>query len=408
MNISAFISKRIAFGKKKTFSATIVRVAISAVALSIAVMIVGVSLIKGFQQGVKNKFYNNWGHIHITPYLSDPNHYLQEEKVPLNLTLLKQLSAFPNVKNVQPFALQSVLLKSKEEMEGIVLKTIFKNNTTPIELVSGSQIDFSDSNYSNDILLSKSLAQKLQVQVGEKLRLYFLLPGNPTPTPRKGILKGIFNTGLQEFDNQIGYCDNRLIKNITKDSLSLIQGYEIALENTATIQETKDAIYQDLIEPPLYAYTIRERFENIFSWLGMMKTNERLIISIMIIVAIMNMLSTMLILILERTQMIGTLKSLGMPNAKMSRIFYFSGLRIIGWGLLIGNTLGLLLIFLQQQFGFITLDPEVYYVTTAPAIYAWPSFIFINVLVIVVMLLILLIPTLLVRSIKPIKALKFN
>lgn len=408
MNISGYISKRIAFGKKNSFSATIVRVAIAAVALSVAVMVIGLSLIKGFQQGVKNKFYDNWGHIHITPYLSDPNHYLQEEKVPFDQSLFTQLENYKNVKTVHPFALQSVLLKSKQEMEGIVLKTIFEKHQALINLIEGNQINFSDSNYSKDILISKSLANKLQVNVGETIRLYFILPRNQTPTPRKGIVAGIFDTGLQEFDNQIGYCDHRLIKNVTKDSINLIQGYEIVLDNTQNIQAARDGIYQDLIDAPLYAYTIRERFENIFSWLGMMKTNERLIISIMIIVAIMNMLSTMLILILERTQMIGILKSLGMPNGKMSRIFYISGLRIIVWGLIIGNLIGLVFIFLQRQIGFIKLDPEVYYVSTAPAIYAWPSFVFINALVVAVMLIILLIPTLLIRTIKPVKALQFN
>ena len=371
-------------------------------------MIVGLSLIKGFQKGVKDKFYNNWGHIHITPYLSDPNHYLQEEKVPLDVELFNKLREYPNVKSVHPFALQSVLLKSKHEMEGLVLKTIFLGNNDPIELTKGSQIDLSDSNYSNDILLSESLSKKLQVKLGDKIRLYFLIPGNQTPKPRKGIIKGMFNTGLQEFDNQIAYCDNRLIQNVTKDSLQLIQGYELDVMNIAKIQQTKEAIYQDLIEPPLYTYTLRERFQNIFSWLDMMKTNERLIISIMIIVAIMNMLSTMLILILERTQMIGILKSLGMPNAKMSSIFYVSALRIIGWGLLLGNAVGLLLIFLQRQFGFIKLDPKVYYVKVAPAIFDWTSFVFINILVIVVMLIILLLPTLLIRTIKPVNALQFQ
>ncbi len=371
-------------------------------------MLIGLSLIKGFQQGVKSKFYSSWGHIHITPYLADPNHYLQEEKVPLNDSLLQAIEAYPNVKNVQPFALQSVILKSKEEMEGIVFKTIFNSKEEQIKLVEGQQINLTDSNYSEDILISTSLSQRLKVRVGDKILLYFLVPQNPNPIVRRGNLAGIYETGLQEFDNQIAYCDQRLISNIIDDSVTMIQGYEINVENTAKIQETKDDIYRDLIEAPLYAYTLRERFENIFSWLGMMKTNEQLIISIMIIVAIMNMISTMLILILERTQMIGILKSLGMTSGAMSRIFYVSGLRIIGWGLLFGNIVGLLLIFLQRQFGFVTLDPEVYYVRTAPAIYAWQSFIFINALMIAVMLLILFIPTILVRSIKPIKALQFN
>ena len=371
-------------------------------------MLIGLSLIKGFQQGVKDKFYSNWGHIHITPYLADPNHYLQEEKVIYNDTLLNNIATFDNVKSIVPFGLQSVIIKSKDEMEGIVLKSGFPNYPNSLKLEEGSPIDYSDSSYSQDIIISKSLATKLQVKLNDKLRLYFLLPNVNAPKPRKAIVKGIFNTGLEEFDNQIAFCDHRLIQNVTKDSATLIQGYEINVHRLDEIKSTKESIYKKFIEPPLYAYTLKERFENIFSWLSMMKTNERLIIGIMIIVAIMNMISTMLILILERTQMIGVLKSLGMHSSKLSKVFYVSGLRILVFGLLIGNALGLLIIFLQQTFGFIKLDPSVYYVRTAPVLYAWPSFLFINVLVILVMLLVLIIPTFIVRTIKPVKALQFK
>jgi lipoprotein-releasing system permease protein len=407
-SLSSFIAQRIALGRKNSFSATIVRVAIAAVALSVAVMIVGISLVKGFQEGVKNKFYENWGHIHVTPYLADPNHYLQEEKVLLNDSLQKEMMSYDNVERVVPFALQSVIIKSREEMEGIILKSSFKSAPNTPALMKGNPIQFTDSGYSNNIVLAQSLANKLKVKLNDKIRFYFLLPNNATPVPRKGIVSGIFETGLQEFDNQIAFCDHELIMNVNKDSVKRIQGYEVYVKDLSKIEETKENIYTDLIEPPLFAYTIRERFENIFSWLGMMKTNERLIIGIMIIVAIMNMISTMLILILERTQMIGVLKSLGMHNTKLSKVFYASGLRILSIGLLLGNALGLLFIFLQTTFGFIQLNPEVYYVSTAPVVYAWSAFLFINILVILTMLFVLLIPTIIIRNIKPVKALQFK
>ena len=371
-------------------------------------MIVGISLVKGFQEGVKNKFYENWGHIHVTPYLADPNHYLQEEKVLLNDSLQKEMMSYDNVERVVPFALQSVIIKSREEMEGIILKSSFKSAPNTPALMKGNPIQFTDSGYSNNIVLAQSLANKLKVKLNDKIRFYFLLPNNATPVPRKGIVSGIFETGLQEFDNQIAFCDHELIMNVNKDSVKRIQGYEVYVKDLSKIEETKENIYTDLIEPPLFAYTIRERFENIFSWLGMMKTNERLIIGIMIIVAIMNMISTMLILILERTQMIGVLKSLGMHNTKLSKVFYASGLRILSIGLLLGNALGLLFIFLQTTFGFIQLNPEVYYVSTAPVVYAWSAFLFINILVILTMLFVLLIPTIIIRNIKPVKALQFK
>lgn len=384
------------------------RVAIAAIALSIAVMLIGISLIKGFQEGVQDKFYNSWGHIHITPYLADPNHYLQEEQVAFNDTLFQKLKLYENVAGVQPFALQSVILKSKHEMEGVVLKSQFQHYTSILPLVAGKAIRFNDSSYSQDIIMSQSLANRLEVHIGDPIRMYFLLPGQTRPKPRKAILSGIYHSGLQEYDNQIVYCDQKLLENIKNDSLNMIQGYEIIVKDKKYIQQTKDKIYQDLIEPPLYAYTLKDRFANIFSWLGMMKTNEQLIITIMMIVAIMNMISTMLILILERTQMIGILKTLGMKNNSISHIFYYSGLRILAIGMLIGNIIGLIIITLQRQFGFIKMDPEVYYVRIAPAIYAWPSFLFINLLVVVVMLFILLVPTLLIRRINPVKAIQFQ
>ncbi len=411
MSLANNISKKIAFGNRKSFSGTIIRIAIIAVGLSVSAMIIGVSFIKGFQEGVQDKFYSSWGHIHVTPFLADPNNILQEETFPVNDTLLKNITAIPNVVKAHSYSLQSVIIKSKTEVEGLALKGYrskadfdFINQS----ITEGSAPAFNSNKKSQEILLSKTSAKKLQVKLGAKLLLYFLIPGEQSPRIRKVNVVGIFSTGLEEYDKSLALCNQVLLNDIRKDSISQVQGYEIYIKDPANAELVKDNIYKDYVEAPLYAYTVKERFENIFTWLQMLSVNEKILISIMLIVAIMNMVTTLLILILERTQMIGILKSLGMRFRPLMHIFLSSAFYILVIGLCLGNAIGLGVIYAQKTLGFIKLNPEVYYINTAPVVFPWSYILFINGLVILIMLVVLLIPSLIIKKIRPIKALKFE
>lgn len=411
MSLSGDIAYRIAFGNKKSFSATIIKISVLAVTLSVAAMIVGIGFIKGFQNGVKDKFYKSWGQIHITPFLADPTHMNQEESFSKNDTLENKLKQRKDILAIHSFSLQSVILKSKTEIEGLALKAYTDSssfNQIKSVLVGGRIPHFTDSGYAQDILLSEITAKKLQVTLGDKLLLYFLLKDELTPRVRRLTISGLYATGLEEYDKSIALCDQRLIDNIRKDTVSRIQAYEIYLNDIDQADKVKDNIYQNYLEAPLYAYTVKERFYNVFTWLDMLSMSERILIGIMLIVAIMNMVSTLLILILERTQMIGILKSLGMQSKNIMKIFLRSAFYVMGLGLLLGNSFGIGIILLQQHFGFIRLNPQVYYVKTAPVELPWASILFINGLVVLVMILTLLIPALTIKRVQPIKALKFD
>jgi lipoprotein-releasing system permease protein len=409
MSLANNISKKIAFGNKNSFSGTIIRIAIIAVGLSVGAMIIGVSFIKGFQQGVQEKFYSSWGHIHITPFLADPNNILQEETFPVNDTLLNKITALTSVVKAHSYSLQSVIVKSKKEVEGLALKGYRSKKDFDFiskSISSGTIPNFNTT--SQEILLSKTSAKKLKVKVKDKLLLYFLLPGEQNPRIRKVNVAGIFATGLEEYDKSLALCSQALLNDIRNDSISQIQGYEIYIKDATNAEVIKDKIYKDYVEAPLYVYTVKERFENIFTWLSMLSVNEKILISIMLIVAIMNMVTTLLILILERTQMIGILKSLGMRFGPLMNIFLSSAFYILVLGLCLGNLLGLGIIYAQKTLGFIKLNPDVYYIDTAPVIFPWSYILFINGLVILIMLVVLIIPSLIIKNITPIKALKFE
>jgi len=374
-------------------------------------MIVGSSTIKGFQHSVKNKFFESWGHIHITPFLSDPNHFAQEEKVKRSDALMEKLLQIEDVQSIAPYSVQSAVVKSKDEINGLVLKGYSaQEDFKQFEnfLKEGRLLSFEDSNYSKEILLSRTSAAELKVKKGDKLLLYFIDNNSQAPKVRKVNISGTYATGLQEYDKNFALCDQRLIDNIQQNGYPMIQGYEIFLKSTENADRIKKNIHVNYLEAPLYAFTIQERFENIFTWLDYMKTNERILFIIMLIVAIMNMITGLLILILERTRMVGTLKAMGMGHSKIIGIFLLAGLYILGVGLVIGNGVGLLLCWLQKQFGLIKMNPEIYYLEKAPIRIEWANILQINALTILSMLIVLIIPALIVLWIKPVKALKFN
>ncbi len=411
MNISFFIANKIAFNQKKSFSSFIIRIAIIAIALSTSVMIIGTAITKGYQKVISEKFYNSWGHIHITNFLPDPDHMLNDEKMTVDSSLIKKLTAIKEIKSVHTSSMQSCLLKTKEDMEGLLLKGLDNEHSNLLSgdyLLEGRKIGFKKEGYSDDIIISKSIADKLQLKTDEKVILYFINKNEYIPRARKVNIAGIYSTGLEDMDNRIVLCDNRLINHINNDSVNMIQGYEIYLYDKQKTAETEKYIFDNVIDAPLQTYTIEKRFSGIFSWLGMMKMNERIIITIMLIIAVINMITALLILIMERTQMIGILKSLGMPNHKIRNVFLYTSFYIISTGVGIGAVVGIGLCILQNKSGLISLDESIYYIDKVPIHLDFYTVAAILAGTILVCLSLLLIPMIIIRNILPTKALKFN
>ena len=411
MNLSLFIANRLALNEKTSFSRFIIRLAVFAVALSVAVMIIGSAVTRGYQQVISRKFYDCWGHLHITHFLPEAGSMLNDEKMPRDTVLLRHLRETPGVISAEPYTVQSALLKTGRDMEGILLKGIDSEQgfrSMRSYLIAGEPIQFSDTGSLHQILISSYTAERLGLKAGDKTILYFLQRDLEQPRARRAIVRGIYRTGLEEYDRMFGICQTRLLQEIDPDEGDWIQGYELHLENPAEANRIGDAIHSRWLNPPLEAYPIESRFPTVFSWLGMMRMNERIVLIIMTAIAVINMITALLILILERTTMVGMLKALGMRNGDIRRIFLISSLQIAGLGTLIGTAFGLLLCWIQIKTGLIGLDESTYYVRQVPV--ALDPLIIggIIVLTLACCLVLLIIPSLLIRTIRPVKALRFS
>jgi lipoprotein-releasing system permease protein len=411
MNTSWFIARRLAVNEKRSFSRFIIRLAISAVALSTAVMIIGSSITRGYQEVIRQKFYSCWGQIHITNFLTDPNDLNSYETFASDSTLIDNIQSLKGVETVETYTIQSGILKTKDELEGLLLKGInTRSSAHPIEsyLVSGSGISVNDTTYSTDVLLSKTVATLLKLNAGDQAILYFMMNDQASPKARKVRVAGIYNTGLEDFDKLFAICDSRMINHICGRDEQQINGYEVYTKKGFDQKKIESDIFNRYTHEPLHTYLLEHRFENVFSWLGMMKMNERIIILIMLLIAIINMITALLILVMERTTMIGVLKSMGMLHRDIRRVFIYSSLFILLIGLSLGTTIGVMLCFLQQRFGFLKLDESTYYVKTVP-IYLDPIIILgINLIALIICTLLLIVPSVIVNTISPTKALKFT
>ena len=411
MNLSILIAKKITVYEKKSFSLFISRIAILAIALSVSVMIIGSAITRGYQEHISQKFYDCWGHLNITNFSPAPSNMMSAEKILYDTNLVKQVKNTAHVTGVQPYSLQSCILKTNDGIEGIVLKGLndassFK--TVEQFLVEGKPITFRKDSFSNEVVVSKTMATRFNLKLNDRIILYFFSGLNDAPRARKVSIVGIFNTGLEEYDKSFSLCDYRFINHLNKDSNNLIQGYEITLDDIKNSPQVEKEIFTNYLESPLEIYSLEKRFGNVFSWLEMMKMNEKIIIIIMMIIALINMISALLILILERTPMIGILKSLGMSNLKIQLIFLYSSFYIIGIGLFLGTSLGIGLCLLQQKFGFLRLDEATYFVNKIPIALHLENILFILFSTVIICFSILIFPSLIIRNVSPTKAINFK
>jgi lipoprotein-releasing system permease protein len=410
MRLSLFVARRIAFNRSSSFSRFIINIAIVATAISVAVMILAVALVNGFQQVIQQKIFSFWGHIHITQY--QPNAGPLTEQVPFagDTNIVKQLKQVPGIVTVNAYATKSAIIKAEKDLEGVIFKGVDREygwNSIKQFLQEGEPIHYKDSTYAPEVVISASLAKELQLKLHDPLIVYFIQGAGQPPRARKLTVGGIYKTGIEEYDKTYILGDLELIRKLNDWPPGNIGGYEIFTNNYRNIQTIAGAAYE-VIPDQLFMRSIEEIYPNIFAWLRLQNKNEVIILVIMAIVAIINMITAILILIIERTNMIGIIKALGMRNIDIQKIFIYQAGYIVLAGIILGNVLGIGIAVLQQTTGFFKLPEESYYMSVAAISLHWWEVLLINAGTLSICLLVLTVPSRVIRRITPVKAIQFK
>ncbi len=435
MNVPFFIANKVIGNSSLSLSKLIIWISIIAVALGMTVMIVATSLISGFKNEISNKIFGIWGHITITDFENVSSNAYETAPISTDQTFYPHLDTvksflYPStfsflgyekeewvsaketkggISHIQTFAQRTGVIKTKDEIEGIVLKGIGKDyhwEYLDDFLEEGSErLDFTDSLSSREILISRKTADRLKLGLGDRFMIYFVR--GDLQIKKRMEVKGIYKTGLEEYDSRLAIVDIRLIQEINQWNYDEVSGFEIFIDDLGDLEEISSAVY-DMIPMDLWCVNIKQKEPNIFGWLELQDVNEIVILVLMIIVGLITMATALLVLILERTNMIGILKSFGATNWTIQKIFLYYGAYITAIGLLVGNVVGIGLCLLQKYGEIIKLSEEDYYVSVAPIDMDFWTIVFLNFGTLFVTVLILIIPSLLVRFITPVAAVRYK
>ncbi len=411
MNLDYFIAKRLITAKdyKSSISAPIIKIAIAAIAIGMVMMIVSVATGIGLQQKIREKVSAFNGHIIISNY---DNNQSEATLTPIakNQEFYPKFNSVAGISHVQAIATKAGIIRTEKAFEGIVFKGVgedYQWSNIKEYLVAGRLPNLS-SQLNSEVVISQFLADRLQLKVGEAFNTFFIKENqNQLPNIRHFKITGIFNSGFQEFDATYILGDIRHIQRINKWSPNQIGAFEIFVDDFDQIQSVGEEVYQQT-PSNLDSKTIIEKYSYIFDWLQLFDFNIVVILGVMILVATINMVVALLVLILERTQMIGILKALGANNWSVRKIFLYNALYLIFRGLLWGNGIGIGVLLIQKYFGIIQLNPENYYVNQAPVYFNWGYILALNLLTVTVCFVVLLIPSYLITKISPVKAIRYD
>jgi lipoprotein-releasing system permease protein len=411
LNLEYFIAKRLITAKhfKSSISAPIIKIAISAIAIGMIMMIVSVATGIGLQQKIREKVSAFNGHVIISNY---DNNQSEVTLVPISKKqdFYPKFNSVPEVTYIQVIASKAGIIRTESAFEGIILKGVgadYQWNNIKEYIVSGNLPDFSKG-INQEVVISQFLANRLNLKVGDSFNTFFIKEDqNQLPNSRRFKITGIFNSGFQEFDATYIIGDIRHIQRMNKWKPEEVGAFEVFVNDFNDIEAIGEKVYEQTSSTQ-DAKTIVEKYSYIFEWLKLFDFNIIIILAVMILVATINMVVALLVLILERTQMIGILKALGADNWSVRKIFLYNAFYLIVRGLFWGNLIGISLLLIQQYFGIITLDPENYYVDKAPVYLNWVYVVLLNLLTITVCFLVLLIPSYIITKISPVKAIRFD
>ncbi|UXP31369.1 ABC transporter permease [Reichenbachiella agarivorans] len=405
MNFPYFISGRLSKDVNSSFTSIISKLAVVSITLSLSAMILAYFILGGFQKTVRDKIYNFKGHLEITKYTLGSS--FDDNFIRVDTDFIEGLHHYEFVDHTQSFAYKAGMLKTQEEVEGVGLKGVshdfdtlrFKEN-----MVEGRFIAFTDSAYSKEVVLSRRIANKLRLHVGDKVTVYFVQ--NP-PKFRRLEIVGLYETGLEEIDKSMVLADIDLIRRLNNWDDTQVGGVEIFVKDGYDMDQAEETMYADL-DSYLYVDKVKEKYMQIFDWLDLLSQNVSVFLILILVVACFNMVSILLILIMERTYMIGVFQAIGATRQQIKRVFLYNGMRLVLQGLLFGNGAALLFAFVQDRFHLIPLDPVNYYMSFVPIQWNFEALIYLNALTFVIVLLALRIPLMVITKVNPVTALKFD
>lgn len=410
MKFELFLAKKTIFSQEENSRVTrpIVRIAVAAVALSFLVMLISVATGTGLQKEIKEKVIGFDGHIKVTHF--DFNNSFESTAMHHSKMVVEAIREVKGVKDVQPFATKACIMRSASDFEGILLKGVDSSYTWQFfenKMLRGKIPELQGEETKDQLLISAIQAARLGVDTGSKVVLYFAQEPPKSPRRIPFFVSGIYDSGLEDFDKLYAMADITHILKLNGWGDSLIGGYEVLLEDIDRIPEANTRI-NELLPYNQVARTVGQNNPQIFEWLALFDLNMLIILVVMILVSSINMITTLLILIIDRRQFIGVLKALGSPDGMVRKVFLYHATYLIGLGLLIGNVVGIGFCLGQKHFGWIKLDPLTYYVDTAPINLVWWHVVALNVGTLLVCLLILVVPSYLISRISPTKVLRFN
>ena len=405
MNLPLVISRRISKPSVQSFSSLIHKIAIVSIGVGLGIMIISVIIMGGFKETITKKLVGFVGHLQITKYTLNSTY----EELPISKedSIYQFIQNLDYVEHVQGVAHKVGLIQTEEEIHGIVFKGVDENfNLTRFGqvLTEGRLIDNRSGELSYEVMVSKKIAETLKLSVNDEIRIYFIQ--NPVRV-RKCRIVGIYTSGMEEFDEKLLIGDIGVIQQLNDWRNSLVGTLEIFIDNFNHLDAAEDDLFRKT-QYDMFVDKITDKYVEIFDWLSLVSRNVTILLTLILFIASFNMISVLLILIMERTQMIGVLKAIGATNKMIRKIFTYHGIRLIIWGLLWGNFIGLSFGYIQDKFKLIPLDPVNYYMEYVPIKWEWAGIVGLNVLTFTIVTLVLVIPTLLISRIDPIRSIRFD
>ncbi len=374
------------------------------------------SFVNGFEQVISNKVFSFWGHIRVQQDLENKVSTTEEYPIIINDTVERNLKKIPQIKSVERFATKSAILKFKDRIESVLFKGIdssFDFSRMAALLRKGRWPAITDTSICNEVVLSEYTANQLNLSVNDSIFVVFVgNRGLENARRRKLIVSGIFKTSIEDYDKHFGICDINLIRRLNEGwTANQIGGYEIFLKDYKETDAVNQMIINkglDILPQSWYSKTIKETYPNIFDWLALQDQNKNVLLIIMVVIAVVNLITCLLILVLERTRMTGVLKAVGASDWSLQQIFLYNTAFIAVTGIIIGTAFGLAICWLQEKYGFIKLDEDAYYMSQAHADVVWWQVVAVCVGTLIICLATLLIPAMLINKIKPVKAIQFR